>query len=251
MLWMKTKRIALGLYTNLLTILAAFCNIIQYIRRLLMNLLAVPSVVLVIMAIGTCVLFLIGAFMMDGPLLGNLGEMGIMCAAVIVIYFLAKILLWVASVILSFVLEIFNCEKLLAKIAVWVDAALYQYLFTIEKASITKKDYRRIYGLPNALQKIGHALEIIVAHIGILIYPLSALGGVIIGRSWYMETWDKGWRPVDYVVAVVMTVIIVGLMVYVGSYVIDALKDTQPEESPLRDVYENHRDFFNRFGALK
>ena len=250
MLWVKIKRLFLGLHANFLALLTAFCQVIQAIRKILLNLLMVPPVVLTIMLIGTCALFLIGAFMMDGPIWGNLAEMGGLCAGMVLIYFLANAVFFVASRVFA-VLEIFNCEWMIARLAGWIDVALDQYLHTIGKAPITKADYRYLYGLPRMLHTVGRGIAHVLNHSGMVIYPLSAWGGFLIGRSWYRETWDSGWRPVDYVVAVVMTLIIMGLMVYVGSYVTTALQDIELDENPVEAVYESQDDFFSAFGRFR
>lgn len=183
MLWVKIKRLFLGLHANFLALLTALCQVVQAIRKLILNLLAVPHVVLTIMLIGTCALFLIGAFMMEGPIWGNLAEMGALCAGMVVICVLANAVLFVASHVLCAVLEIFNCERMIARFAGWIDVALEQYLGTIEKASITKADYRYVYGLPRMLQTIGRGIARVLNHSGVVVYPLSALGGFL-QRVW-------------------------------------------------------------------
>ena len=251
MLWVKIKRWFLGLYANFLVLLTAVCQIIQAIRRFILNLLTVPPVVLTIMLIGTCVLFLLGAFMMDGPIGENLLEMGGLCAGMVVIYFLANTVLLLFSHVVCAILEIFNCERMMERFAEWIDAAMDQYLRTIGKASFTRADERYLYSLPRMLNKVGGLIQWVLNHSGIVVYPLSALGGFLIGRSWYLETWDSGWRPVDYVVAVVMTFVIMGLAMYVGSYIVAAFRNIQPDETPVEAVYEYYDDSFRAFGRYQ
>jgi len=249
--WIKIKRVWLSLYVNFMAVLVSICSMFQYIRRLLSQLLLVPSVVLVIMTVGTCALFLIGAFMMEGALLANLGQMGIMCAAVIVLFFLAKLVLFAVSFVLEMVLAIFDLQQPIRKTAVWMESAIESYVFTIAGAPMTKTGYRALFFLPSLLHKIGDGLEWLLDRAGILIYPLSAIGGVMICRSWYLETWDSGWRTIDYAVAVVMTMIVIGLMLYVGSYVVDAVRKAKPEERVLAVFYGTYMNFYGNMVQLE
>ena len=251
MFWVKMKRVWLSLYINFMAVLVSICSVFQYIRRLLSQMLLVPSVVLVIMAVGTCALFLIGAFVMEGALLANLGQMGIMCAAVIVIFFLAKLVLIAVSFALEGVLAIFDLQRPIRKMAMWMESALESYVFTIDRAPMTKAGYRALFFLPNLLQKIGDGLEWLLDRAGILIYPLSAIGGVMICRSWYLETWDSGWRTIDYAVAVVMTLIVIGLVLYVGSYVVDAVRKAKPGERVLAVFCSTYMVFFGNMVQLE
>ena len=68
----------------------------------------------------------------------------------------------------------------------------------------------------------------------------------MICRSWYLETWDSGWRTIDYAVAVVMTLIVIGLVLHVGSYVVDAVKKAKPAERVLAVFCGTYMDFFRK-----